>query len=279
VSHDRPVAVPHASRRDDLRVETGFDLIAIVANSWWAPLPEIAAEVCLREAQKGRRVAFIFLDIVNPDEYPLREAASERLEAWAYSANRFMRVARIRKIEHILRYHGVTVLPTLSSKARLTCRQAGIDSIASLEEFRLDGARLGLGTLSSLITVLMDSEPDFAGNRPLIDRLLTSAYQAFELSGDVIRRYRPARVLVLNGRFAYSNAVSEAARLAGVERWYSNELRTPGRYYLSAVPVHNMSGSRAALLSDWESAGEDREAIAEAVRKLLKKCLGDFKLF
>ncbi len=240
-----------------------FDLIAIVANSWWAPLPEISAEVCLREAAAGRRVGFVFLDIVNPDEVPL-PAASARLGAWAYRAERCRRIPRIRKIEQILRDHGVTVFPAVSSQARLTCQQAGIDSIASLKEFRLGEARLGIGTLSSLITRLVDSEPDFADSRPLIDSFLTCAYQAFELTRDVIGRYRPARVLLLNGRFAYPNAVAEAARLAGVERWYCNELRSPQRFYLSAEPFYNAIASHAALRSDWESADGNREAIATA---------------
>lgn len=238
-----------------------FDLIAVVANSWWAPLPEIAAEVCLREAAEGRRVGFVFLDIVNPDESPLT-GASPRVGAWAYRVNRRRRLTRIRKIEQILPEHGVTVLRSVSSDARLTCRQAGIDSIASLKEFRLDGARLGLGTLSSLISRRGDSDPDFSDSRPLIDRLLTCAYQAFVLTRDVIRRYRPARVLVINGRFANAKAISEAARLAGVERWYCNEMRSPHRYYRSDQPFYNTNASRAALRADWESAGDDREAIA-----------------
>lgn len=240
-----------------------FDLIAVVANSFWAPLPEIAAEVCLREAAAGRVVGFVFLDIVNPDERPLA-GASPRIAELAYRAYRCKRILRIRKIQQMLPDHGVTVLPTMSSDARLTCRQAGIDSIASLKEFRLGEARLGIGTLSSLITLCGDSEPDFADSRPLIDLLLTCAYQAFELTRDLIDRYGPARVLVINGRFANAQAVSEAARLAGVERWYSNELRSAERYYLSSVPFYNSAASRAALSADWESAGEGRESIAES---------------
>lgn len=239
----------------------GFDLIAVVANSWWAPLPEIAAEVCLREADAGRRVGYVFLDIVNPDESPL-VGASLRVGAWAYRANRCRRITRIRKIEQILPDHGVTVLPSVSSDARLTCQQAGIDSIAALKEFRLHGARLGLGTLSSLISRLGDSDPDFADSRPLIDGFLTCAYQAFELTRDLISRYGPARVLVINGRFANANAISEAARLAGVERWYCNELRSAERYYLSTRPFYDSNASRASLRAEWEAAGDDREAIA-----------------
>ena len=245
------------SRRHD------FDLIAIAVNSLWAPHLETACEICLREVEMGRRVAFIFLDIDNVDEFP-QDAASPTLGALGYAASRRYRMARVRKIETILRERGVTVIPAVSSRARLSCDQVGIDSISSLREFRLGGARLGLGTLSSLIFRLGDSDPDFAASRPLIDRLLTSAYQAFELTREVIQRYRPARVLVFNGRFACVKAISEAARTEEVEVWYHESVSSHERYFSAPRPVHSARTTRAHLHSSWESAGDNREAIAQS---------------
>lgn len=245
------------SRRHD------FDLIAIAVNSLWAPHLETASEICLREAEMGRRVAFIFLDIDNVDEFP-RDAASPFLGALGYAASRRYRMTRVGKIETILRDRGVTVIPAVSSRARLSCDQVGIDSISSLQEFRLGDARLGLGTLSSLIFRLGDSDPDFATSRPLIDRLLTSAYQAFELTLEVIQRYRPARVLVFNGRFACVKAISEAARSEEVEVWFHEAVSSHERYFIAPRPVHSAAAARADMYSRWESAGENREAIARS---------------
>ncbi len=242
--------------------EHGFDLLAVTVVSWWIPHLETICEICLREAELGRRVGFAFLDIENVDEFP--QDTNTVIGAWIYAAMRKVRLNKVRRIEEILNSRGVTVLPRIrpNSRSGLTCSQAGIDSIPALKQFRFEGAALGLGVLSSLIFRLMDTEPAFAENRALIDRLLTSSFQAYDLTRSLMAQYRPARVLVFNGRFACLKAIAEAARLSGAEVWFHENVSTYKRYYYSPQPVSSSASGRAALRADWARAGEDREAIA-----------------
>jgi hypothetical protein len=242
--------------------EPGFDLLAVTAISWWVPVLETICEICLREAELGRRVGFVFLDIENVDEFP--EETNTLIGSWIYAARRQVRLKKVRRIEAILSSRGVTVIPSIrpSSRSRLTCSQAGIDSIPALRQFRFEGAALGLGALSSLIFRLMDSEPAFAENRALIDRLLTSSFQAYDLTRGLLAQFRPTRVLVYNGRFACSKGIWEAARLSGAEVWFHENVSTYERFYYSPLPVSSAASGRAALRDGWARAGEDREAIA-----------------
>lgn len=239
-----------------------LDLLAVEAFTW-TPTLETACEVCLREAEAGRRVGFAFLDIENVDQFPPLMGAG--FGSRMYSAGRGSRLERVRTIEAILRSRGVTVIPPATAvkpAARLSCRDVGIDSIQALRTFRPGGAALGLGILSTLIRLTGDSQPDFAGSRRLIDRVLNSACQAFDLTRSLIDAYQPETVLLYNGRFAVSKAISEAARLSGVGVLHHELVSTPDRYFLSAQVVHNLRSTRHELHASWAAAGADREITA-----------------
>jgi len=241
---------------------SGLDLLAVEAYTW-TPGLETTCEICLREAAAGRRVGFVFLDIENVDHF--RRFMSLRFSSVIYAVGRKSRLARVRAIEEILRSGGVEIIAPVRaspSTGRLSCAEAGVGSLQALREFRLEGAALGVGTVSTLLTKLADSNPDFTENRAMIDRILNSAYQAYLLTGRLIEDYRPANVLVLNGRFAVSKAVAEAARLADVGVRYHEIVSTHDRFYYSPYPVHSALDTRQELLDSWASAGEGRELIA-----------------
>lgn len=241
----------------------GFDLLVIEAFTW-TPTLETACEVALRNAKLGKRVGFVFLDIDNIDLFPLN--AGFRMGSMLYSLGRKSRMQRVKTIEELLRSHGVAVIEAKKfpkSGVRLSCAGPGVDSIDSLRNFRFDGAAIGLGTLASLVRRLGDSAPGFEQNQAIVDQLLNSAYQAFALSRQLIESWRPASVLVYNGRFAVSKGISEAARLSGAEVLYHELVSTCERFYLSRHSVHSMRHSRRDLVELWESAGEDKYELAE----------------
>ncbi len=243
--------------------DCGLDLLVIEAFTW-TPALETACEVALRSAKLGKRVGFVFLDIGNVDLFPLNTGF--RMGSVLYSLGRKSRMRRVRTIEELLRAHGVTVIEAKKfpkSGARLSCAGLGIDSIDSLRHFRLDGAAIGLGALASLVRRLGDSAPGLEENQVIVDRLLNAAYQAFVLSRQLIESWRPASVLVYNGRFAVSKGISEAARLSGVELLYHEIVSTCERFYLSEHSVHSMRHSRRDLVELWESAGENKHQLAE----------------
>lgn len=239
-----------------------LDLLAVEAFTW-TPTLETVCEICLREADSGRRVGFVFLDIENVDQFPHLMGA--RFGSLMYSAGRKSRLERVRTIENVLRSHGVTVLPRATAPAsakRVSCGDLGIDSIEALREFRPGGAALGMGILSTLVRLSGDSEPEFARYLPLIDRILDSACAGLDLTRELIERWKPETVLLYNGRFALSKAISGAARLCGADVLHHELVSTPDRFFISPQVVHNRQNTRRELRESWAAAGPDREATA-----------------
>lgn len=246
--------------------EAPIDLLAIEAFAW-APFLETTCEVCLRESAAGKRVAFAFLDVDNYDEF--LEPAFIRwscVSGWIYRILHRTRLRKVRAIERLLRSHGVTVLSSEVAAAdvpALEWPETGLRSADDLRHFRVEGAALGMGVLSSLIFHCQDSEPDLRVCRRLANRLLTSAYRSFSLAADLIQRHRPAQVLVFNGRFACSKGIEQAALVNGVNVLYQEAGATCDRYYLSRHRPHKVATMREMIVDDWAHAGPGREALAE----------------
>ncbi|MEI6820224.1 MAG: hypothetical protein WCL19_11565, partial [Verrucomicrobiota bacterium] len=186
--------------------------------------------------------------------------------ALIHAVGRKARLGRVRAIEEILRSRGVTVFRSVAapkSARRLTCASAGVDSVASLREYRLGDAALGLGTLSTLVRLTGDSNPDFSANRALIDRILNSAHRAFLLTTELVERFKPDEILLYNGRLAVSKGISEAARLSDVGVLYHELVSTHDRFFLAPYSPHSQRNTRRELSDSWASAGAGRETIAE----------------
>jgi hypothetical protein len=243
-----------------------FDLLAVDAFTWTAHLAT-TVEICLRHAEMGRRVGFVFLDVDNIDELPPRVVPETPMWRWYERLLRRSRRTHVATIERILRDNGVTVIPSprpASPNQRVSCSSLGIDSIESLRDFRIDGAALGFGVLSSVIRHQADASPDFGESRTLIDHLLNTSLTTFDLARQVIERYQPGSVLVYNGRLTCSKAISEAARLAGADVLYHEIGATHERFYLSERPLHSAVNLRTMMNENWAVAGPEREAIAES---------------
>lgn len=240
-----------------------FDLLAVEVFTW-SPHLETTCEICLTEAEAGGRVGFAFLDIENYDEY-FGETVFAR---YIYKILRESRLAKVRVIERLLQSRGVTVIPAVNTASDdlptiISRSELGVDSTTGLRELRIEGAALGLGVLSSLISHTGDLEPDLKSHRVLTDLLLSSAYQAFKLTSSILDEYRPNRILVFNGRFACSKGIVEAAKLSGVKILFHEVGGTQNRYYLSEHSIHSSNNARAMLQDAWERAGVNRKAVAE----------------
>lgn len=238
--------------------DTGVcDALVVAAFSWHL---EIAAEICLSEVEKGRRVGFAFLDISNADEFPVDGIFASTIYALQHAA----RLRKVEVYEKLLHSHGVTIIDVSAAhpEVLLSTERLGIDSAESLREFRSAGAALGIGALSSLIHRTADLDPDVATCRRMTDRLLTSARQAFDITTGLIREFAPSTVYVYNGRLACTKGIAEAARLAATDLRYYEISRNPKRYYLSSRPPWSTDNAREILRLSWEQAAEDREATA-----------------
>lgn len=249
-----------------------LDFLAVEAYSW-SPNLETACEICLCEAAAGRRVGFAFLNVLNVDEYYLWRKRAP-LVARLLKSYRFIKV---KAIASILRSHGVRVFlldERHVAHLRLTCEQAGLDSAAELRAFQLNGANVGLGVLSSLITHCQNIDPDLVENRHLADLLLTSAYRCHQLTTELLNSCNPSTILVFNGRFACAKAIVGAARQNNIDVLFHEVGATIDRYYLSSGAVHSASNARKLLQQEWNTAGPEREAIAQRYFAPRRKGLG-----
>lgn len=233
-----------------------LDLLAVQASAWTVFLGT-TAEICAREAERGRRVGFVFLDIDNADELPVGAVLG--------SLMRRLRMVKVKRLQQILQSLGVVILPVARVRQRteqISSAEAGINSPEDLRDYRVEGAALGIGALSSLINQLGDPDPDLESSRQLVDGQLNSAYEAFVLTRALIDRYHPRELLVFNGRLATAKGVTEAARIAGVGVWYCERGATDQRYYFSARPPQSSENARKNLHLAWATAGTGREEIA-----------------
>lgn len=247
-----PTSANHTS------ADTGVcDALVVAAFSWHL---EIAAEICLSEVEKGRRVGFAFLDICNPDEFPLDGIFASAIYALQHAG----RLRKVEAYEKLLHSRGVTVMNVSAAHPEVVFSSArlGIHSAGRLREFRTAGAALGIGALSSLIHRTADLDPDVASHRRLTDRLLTSARQAFDITTGLIREFAPSTVYVYNGRLACTKGIAEAARLATTDLRYYEISRNPKRYHLSSRPPWSTDNAREMLRLSWEQAGDDRDGTA-----------------
>lgn len=242
-----------------MRTAEGLDLLAVEVTSW-KPHLETAVEVCLREHSLGRRTGFAFLDIDNVDEWPNAERTP--MTPFIDSVRRGGRWRRVRYLTNLLRSKNVPAhIVAPSEPLRLSSAAEGIDSAETLRGFTYRGADLGLGALSSLIRITGDLDPEIDRHRYLVDRLLNSACESFDLTTSLIEHHCPTKVLVFNGRFATPRGIAEAARLRGVDVLYHEVSSTPDRYYLSHRPPQSAEHSRELLRQGWRRAGSDRESV------------------
>jgi hypothetical protein len=237
---------------------TLLDLLSI-ETACWTPHLETAGDVCVSEAHAGRKVGFVFLESDNPDNELSRLARLFGAGHWR----------KVETLKSILAGQGVAqpAQPELSSsQLRDTSEFARqrIDSIAELKTLHYKGAALGMGAASSLISRTRDSEPSLTVWRRLLVRYLEAAAQTFEQARFLMTRYRPASILIYNGRFACNKAIAEAARLLNIECTYHERGATIDRYEIYEKPVHDLASVHKHILEAWDRAGEDRTQIGRS---------------
>ena len=235
-----------------------LDLLSI-ETACWTPHLETAGDVCVSETHAGRKVGFVFLESDNPDNELSR-------------LSRLFGAGHWRKVEALkskLAGQGVALpdqpelSPSLLRETSTFARQR-VDSIAELKTLHYKGAALGMGAASSLISRTRDSEPSLTQWRRTLVRYLQAAALTFEQSRMLVTQYRPASILIYNGRFACNKAIAEAARLSNIECTYHERGATLDRYELHERPVHDLASVRKRMLEAWDRAGDDRTQVGRS---------------
>lgn len=133
--------------------------------------------------------------------------------------------------------------------------------LTALRDLMVDGAPLGRGVASSLVSIRRDTDPDLTHHADLVERLLESAIRVHRTALRHLRERRPDLVYVFNGRFASSAPVIEACRSLGI-RFVTHEAGYElGSYRLIAdATVHDLAAVKVAIGEAWERSPLDDDA-------------------
>ncbi|NEO95034.1 MAG: hypothetical protein F6K56_34520, partial [Moorea sp. SIO3G5] len=216
-----------------------MDVLLIEASAF-SPSLGTAGEIAINAAVAGNKTGFSFIYVDNPEDPRwISNRQSQRFGKRSWKQ-------KVWKVESILRNYGVTTLPEefLSEKARLTIQdyvQNAPHSLRELKAYKYNDADLGLGTVSSLITLTQSTEPDPDQHYPLIKGLLRCAAIVYEKSRALILKYNPQKIIGWNGRSASVKGIFEAAKQLGVEVQYSERGATYNEYELFDQPPHDFA--------------------------------------
>ena len=91
------------------------------------------------------------------------------------------------------------------------------ENVATLIDYQIDDFEIGYASLSSLVSIVRDPEPDLIKNRALLNQFLTSAWQSYQNTMQFLEANQVDRVYTFNGRFAAMRGVLRACQRMGVD--------------------------------------------------------------
>ncbi len=129
-----------------------------------------------------------------------------------------------------------------------------------LKPYAVDGMDLGYAVLSSLISILKKSEPDFHDPqvRRLVRRMVLATFAVYRSFRNYLAAENADRVYVYNGRYATSRAVLRACQQAGVE-CLVHEVGSSIQHYAlfrNHMP-HNLKPAEELAREAWRAAQAD----------------------
>ena len=136
-------------------------------------------------------------------------------------------------------------------------------SLKQLMDWKVENFDVGYASLSSLVSVVRDPEPDLEKHRPLLSRFIESALVMWKRTQEFLGQHQPDLVYVYNGRFAAMRAVLRACQKMGVD-CYLHERGCDLNHYdvLKNHLPHEIPEVESVIRKQWGSANpETRESI------------------
>lgn len=215
------------------------------------PHLETAGEVALTLRAQHERVSFAWLG----DDLPWTDWELPRLARLAGCSLK----PRLRRFKKLMRERDIAVLEhadiSVAQKAEFKAWADAFDGdLEALKQLSYNGALLGMGVASSLISLTRNSLYD-----PRSDILRTRAclYTAAIVYGRALalmKRERPDQLVTFNGRFVTSKPIVEAAKKLGVPVLRHERGSTFERYELFDDAVHNYGYIGQRILKAWNAA-------------------------
>ena len=143
--------------------------------------------------------------------------------------------------------------------------QTAFSSVEELKRYRLDDFDVGCAVLSSVVSVLREPDVDLHRHRRMVRNFMRAAWMVHTSMRRYLRRRRPDRVYLFNGRFAPLRAVRRACEAADVP-FVTHERGCDLNHYwtIENTTIHDRKYVEAAIRDAWDRAGRDsdRERVA-----------------
>lgn len=214
------------------------------------PHLETAGELALRFRDEGHEVTFSWLGERLPwSDWHLPRGA----RLLGCSLDR-----RVRRFTQLLDRERVGILSCPSPDAtRLKRAQEWADrfrgDMDALKNYIFDGARLGMGAASSLISLHGDSLYSPDADIDEVRQCLASAALVYERARSAILLAKPDVVVTFNGRFVTSKPVVAAAEQLGIPVLRHERGSTYQRYEVFTDALHNYAYIRRRIEACWEN--------------------------
>lgn len=140
-----------------------------------------------------------------------------------------------------------------------------VKNIEELKKHKLDHLEGGLGTVSSLISVVRDPSPDLGVYGDIWKRAYFSTYNIYVKAQNIFKEEYFDRVYIFNGRYANEKGILNACQKANLEYFIHERGRDKDHYmiYENAMP-HNIAAFKMRMEKMWsesEIAEEDKYKI------------------
>ncbi len=165
------------------------------------------------------------------------------------------------------------VVPSGVAKARL---RSGFTDKEELRHYEVDGFDAGEAVLSTIISFCRDPKPDMREHAQLVHAYLRSCDDLYTVTRDFIRRGRPDRVYVFNGRFAYTRAVLRACQASNTECFVHDRGHDIRHYaiYENALP-HDLDYVTSLIKGLWEREPDVEKKTGVAAAFYLQRRRGE----
>ncbi|MGI9517230.1 MAG: hypothetical protein ACR2NP_09300, partial [Pirellulaceae bacterium] len=127
---------------------------------------------------------------------------------------------RLRRLHGIQTLNGKVSLRAIGKGQANESEPSAISRARTIDELKrheVDGFDLGYATLSSLVSLTRDPQPDLQQQNAAVTDISDNALRVWRAMNRLLDRQRPDRVYVFNGRFATLRAVLRACQKAGVD--------------------------------------------------------------
>lgn len=135
-------------------------------------------------------------------------------------------------------------------------------SAPGLESVQFENFDVGMGIISSLLSLTRATNIDFARHADYAMRLAADALMLYRLTGQLIETTRSDLVIFFNGRMAPVRAIRRACEVAGVQYLVSERGSSTSKYALYDRTTPHQPGGYRSWVDAWWEASDDPETIA-----------------